>query len=397
MRVLFLTHRLPYAPNRGDRIRAFYLLQEVSRFAKVSLFSLIHDDDEASHVSSVPFAEDVTGVRVSTVRNFLRSPMGFATGRPLTHVLLDAGGANAALNSLLARKPPDVVLAYCSSMVRFALEPPLDRLPCVLDMVDVDSAKWQEMATLGRAPLRWIYRREAKTLRVFEAEAVRRVASTLVVNDRERSQMLQIAPEARIRVVGNGIDVDGFRPSGPPASDPVVIFCGVLNYHPNEEGVHWFVEAVWPIVLKMRPDARFVIVGSGATARIRRLAESLPSVQLVGRVAEVQSSLWSAAVSVAPLRLARGLQNKVLEALAAGLPVVATPAVLDGIPPTAQPGCVSGDTAETFAEAVISLLKLSPEARRTKALSAQLDRLSWRDQLQPLEGILTGALRPQEG
>ena len=152
MNVLFLTHRLPYAPNRGDRVRAYYLLREMARVATVSVFSLLHDDDEASRVGQVPFAHDVAGVRVTRLRNLIRGGARISSSRPLTHALLDAPDARDALTQLARATPPDVVVAYCSGMARFALEPPLDTLPFVLDMVDVDSAKWAELAVRARRP-----------------------------------------------------------------------------------------------------------------------------------------------------------------------------------------------------------------------------------------------------
>jgi len=142
MRILFLTHRLPYAPNRGDRTRAFYLLREMSRFAEVSLFSFVHDDDEQSHCDRVPFARDVTCVRVSRVPNFVRGALRLPTSRPLTHSLLDSGEVRAGLDRMFKDRCPDLVVAFCSGMARFAVEPPLNRCPFVLDMVDVDSVKW---------------------------------------------------------------------------------------------------------------------------------------------------------------------------------------------------------------------------------------------------------------
>jgi len=392
MNVLFLTHRLPYAPNRGDRNRAFHLLKAMSRFADVSLFSLIHDDEEAAEIDRVPFARHVTTARIPRIRNLVRGAASLATARPLTHSLLDAPEIPEMLERLIATRPPDVVVAFCSGMARFAIQPPLAGLPLVIDMVDVDSAKWQQVARRARGPMRWVYGREAKTLAAFEAKASRQAFETLVVNDREFATLTQIAPGARVSVLQNGIDLESFGPADQPSAEPIVIFCGVMNYYPNEEGVLWFGREVWPLIRAARSDARFRIVGSSPTRAIRHLAEVDASIDVVGTVPSVQPYLHQAAVSVAPLRLARGIQTKVIEALAAGLPVVLTHAVQEGLPAAVEPGCVSAETPEDFARGVLELLGSSPQSRRSRARGAVLDGLTWDEQTRRLEGILAGAV-----
>jgi sugar transferase (PEP-CTERM/EpsH1 system associated) len=392
MNILFLTHRLPYAPNRGDRIRAYYLLREMSKFAEVSLFSLVHDDAEEREAGSVPFARDVSVARVLRWRNLAAGAIRLPTTRPLTHSLLDAPGARAALARKVAAHHFDLVLAYCSGMARFALEPPLQTLPFVLDMVDVDSAKWAGMARDTRGLRRWIYRREAATLGRFEALASRRARCTLVVNARERDALRALAPDARVEIVPNGIDLDAFRPSTPPAADPVVAFAGVMSYAPNHEGVAWFVREVWPRIRAARPEARFIVIGSEPSAEARAWAAADPSIEVTGAVSAVQPHLWRAAVSVAPLHLARGLQNKVLEALAAGLPVVATPAVGEGLPAMASRGCFVADRADEFADRVLHVLAMPPDARRRLAGEALPHDMSWANQLGPLRDLLRRAV-----
>jgi sugar transferase (PEP-CTERM/EpsH1 system associated) len=397
MRALFLTHRLPYSPNRGDRIRAYYLLREMARFADVSLVSLVHDDEEQSHVGAVPFATSVVTARTSRARSIARGASGLLAGRPITHILLDAPGLSSTLAALITREPPDVVDAYCSGMARFALEPPLDGLPFVLDMVDVDSAKWSALAGASRGIRRWVYGREARTLGSFEALATKQARATLAINAREGDSLRAVAPDARIHVVGNGIDLEAYRPPDPPVAGATVIFAGVLDYEPNEAGVRWFATEVWPLVRSTVPTARFAIVGSGATRALRRLAANDASIDLVGAVTAVPPHLWRAAVSVAPLRVARGLQNKVLEALAAGLPVVVTNAVSDGLPVEAGAGCVVADSADAFARAVTALLLASPDERRARAAKAALDDLTWAKQLASIEPILRQAAAERIG
>ena len=170
-----------------------------------------------------------------------------------------------------------------------------------------------------------------------------------------------------------------------------MIFCGVMNYGPNVEAVVWFSREVWPIIRARRPDARFFIVGSDPTAAVRRLASARVGIEVTGTVAEIQSHLWSAAISVAPLKIARGVQNKVLEALAAGLPVVATPQVIEGLPTEALAACRVADAPGEFAEQTLSLLALSGQERRALAAQADLCGLNWEHQLAPLREILAKA------
>jgi glycosyltransferase involved in cell wall biosynthesis len=283
---------------------------------------------------------------------------------------------------------PDLVFAYCSGMARFAMEPPLAPLPFVLDMVDVDSAKWSTLASQSRGARSWIYRREAGTLAAFERSASRRARATLVVNQREQDALLGVAPGATVHVLENGVDVSAFAPPGVASPEPAVMFCGVLDYYPNEEGVVWFAREVWPTVTAERQDARFLVVGANPTKRIKDLAARDPSIEVTGRVESVQPCLWKSAVSVSPLRFSRGLQNKALEALAAGLPVVATSLVVDGLPEPARPGCVAADTADAFATAILNLLRRSPEERRRRAAAADMKALTWEERLQPLEAML---------
>lgn len=393
MRILFLTHRLPYAPNRGDRMRAFHMLHHLREHADVELVSLVHDDEEASHIETVrAFIPDVTMLPVTKFRNYLRGAALLAGRTPLTHALLDAPGMESVLERIRASRRPDVVFAYCSGMARFAMHGPLADVPMILDFVDVDSRKWQDLAEVTPPPLSWIYRREAKTLGAFEQRAARSAAAALVVNEREAENARALAPDANVRVVPNGVDVDRLRPLTPPAAGARVVFCGVMNYAPNEEGIAWFVREVWPLVRQARSDATLAIVGADPTASVIKLAAD-PSIHVTGRVPDVRDWLWSSAVAIAPLRVARGIQNKALEAIAAGLPIVMTEAVAAGLPPQAAPASSVANTPERFAERILTLLAMTPEARRAHAATADLSALTWQRTLSPLLPLIERAAR----
>jgi sugar transferase (PEP-CTERM/EpsH1 system associated) len=290
--------------------------------------------------------------------------------------------------------PPELVLAYCTGMARFAVEPPLAGIPLILDMVDVDSEKWAALAERSSGPLRWVYQREARLLQRFEAEAASRALMTTVINERERSSLERIAPRANARVLSNGIDIEHFRSPDPPAVSARVVFTGVFNYPPNEQGAIWMAERVWPLVRAVRPDAQLLLVGANPTRAVRRLAEKDGSIVVTGTVPEVRPYLWRAALGVVPLSTARGLQNKALEAIAAGLPVVVTSRVREGLPSGVDAACLVADDEDTFAGAVLGLLARSPNERRDLARQADLSALEWRTQLAPLLGFI-GATRKE--
>jgi sugar transferase (PEP-CTERM/EpsH1 system associated) len=283
------------------------------------------------------------------------------------------------------------VLAYCSGMARFAVEPPLSAYPLVVDLVDVDSEKWSALAPRVPWPKRWVYQREARCLSTFEHRLALHARSTLVVTQREAIALQRIAPGAAVRVVHNGVDLSTLKPSSPPFEAPHVVFCGVMNYAPNVDGVLWFARNVWPLVRARRPDARLFIVGSDPVASVRRLGSLDSGIEVTGTVPDVRRYLWNAAISVAPLRTARGIQNKVLEAVACGLPTVATSQVLEGLPDQVRSACRSADLPGAFAEETLALLAMSGSDRRAIAEGADLAGLSWHNQLAPLYDILANA------
>jgi sugar transferase (PEP-CTERM/EpsH1 system associated) len=393
MRVLFLTHRLPYPPDRGDRIRAFHVLRTLADAGmEVDLVSLVHEEQEEAQAAALNgIASRIETVRVPALRNRLSGALRLAGPVPLTHMLLDSPRLGDVLARMVASHAPDVVLAFCSGMARLALEPPLDRFPLVLDLVDVDSEKWALFARRTAGPLRWIYAREARCLGRFEERAAARAHATLVVNERERASLAALVPDADIRIVSVGIDHEGLRPSVLPVDGARVIFCGVFDYRPNERGALWFARDVWPLVRARRADAALTLVGARPTAAVRRLRAADGSIEVTGTVPDVRPYLWKSAVSIAPLAEARGLQTKVLEALAAGLPTVVTSAVAAGLPAAVLPGCQVADDAEPFAEAVIRLLETAPAARRAIAERADVAQHGWRRQLADLPRMLEAA------
>jgi sugar transferase (PEP-CTERM/EpsH1 system associated) len=391
MNILVLTHRLPFAPNRGDRIRAYHIVKLLAARAKVHVVSLVHDREEEAQAGTLrAIGVEVTTAYVPRVRNLALGALKLATATPLTHLLLDSPAMRPALERALAGWRPDAVLAYCSGVAPMTLEPPLAGIPFVLDMVDVDSAKWNAFAAAARFPKSWVFRREARCLAAFEARALQAAFASTVVNERERDTLLKISPGAAVHIAPNGVDVEALAAPHAPAAEERVVFTAVFDYAPNADGAVWFAREVWPRVRKARPAAQLTLAGSSPTAAVRRLAED-PSIEVTGRVDDMRPYLWRSAIAVAPIFQSRGVQNKVLEAAAAGLPSVVTQTVGDGLPEQVLPACRIADTADAFAAAVIELLSLTPTARRREAARASLSSLGWPARLAPLVALLERA------
>jgi polysaccharide biosynthesis protein PslH len=214
-----------------------------------------------------------------------------------------------------------------------------------------------------------------------------------VVNDREAEIARELSPAANVQVMCNGVELDRLRPLSPPGARPRVVFCGVMNYAPNDQGMRWFVEKVWPLVRSQRADAALTIVGADPSSALKALCADDRSIAVPGRVADVRDWLWSSAIGIAPLHVARGVQNKALEAIAAGLPIVITEAVAAGLPSEAAYASMVANTPERFAGHIVDLLAMSPEQRRAIARSADLSHLTWTHTLQSLWPIFQSAAR----
>jgi glycosyltransferase involved in cell wall biosynthesis len=206
----------------------------------------------------------------------------------------------------------------------------------------------------------------------------------LVVNGREAAIARDLAPGANVVVIQNGVDAGRLVPTGPPANNARVVFCGVMNYAPNDDGIRWFIREAWPRVKAVRSDATLAIVGSDPTSALQALCARDSSIVITGRVADVRPWLWESAVAIAPLQVARGIQNKVLEAIGAGLPTVITEAVAKGLPSEVAPATSVANHPHAFAQLVTDLLALSPSERRERAARGQLEQLSWKSMLSHL-------------
>lgn len=266
----------------------------------------------------------------------------------------------------------------------------------VMDFCDVDSDKWQQYSNSHGFPLRLVYAREARLLSQIEARFVSEFDATLVISDMEEKILRGVIGGAseRLRVVPNGVDTGYFDPSlsfASPFSGGAlpIVFTGAMDYHANVDGVRWFATAILPAIQRRNPAAVFVVVGSNPSAEVRALA-ARPGIVVTGRVADVRPYLGHAAVVVAPLRIARGVQNKVLEALAMARPVVATENAVQGIPGIAQASAAVTSDPVRFADAVAERLSGPSECSPSRAFV--MDNFDWTRHLAGVASIFEARL-----
>ncbi len=230
-------------------------------------------------------------------------------------------------------------------------------IPIITDFVDVDSNKWEQYSTYAAWPLSLIYRREAWALRKFERRICEQSACVLVTTEREAALVRQLAPAARVYVVPNGVDTEYFRPPAEPAGLdlPTIGFTGDMGYFPNVEAVTYFARNVLPLVRQSVPDARFLIIGRNPAPRVKALAK-IAGVEITGFVPDVRKHLSRMQIAVAPFSIAAGIQNKILEAMASGIPVVCTSRAAQGLSRETAGAVEIADGAEDMAAKIARLL-----------------------------------------
>lgn len=362
-RILFLAHRIPYPPNKGDKIRSWHMLEHLCRHHEVHLAYYVDDRRDLVHTEKLQgMVKSQAFATVSKWWQKLRALTGLLSGAPLTVAAYPKGKLGRYCHALLDAGEIDLVFLFSGAVAPLVFARGTPPCPVVADLVDVDSAKWQAYAASAHWPMSWLYAREHRTLAAYEREIAAQAAATLLVSEDEAALFRAgVSAElgSKVHAVLNGVDLERFDPGRYPAPDNVVrqvIFTGAMDYAPNVEAVQWFVKAVWPRVHAAMPDASFVIAGGPVSTAVAELGQA-PGVSVLGYVDDMAATIAGAQVVVAPLLTARGIQNKVLEGMAMAKPVVATGAAKEGIAATAGRDLVVADDPGDFAQQVLDLLQ----------------------------------------
>jgi polysaccharide biosynthesis protein PslH len=389
MNILFLAHRLPYPPNKGDKIRSFNELAHLAQKHNIWCAAFVDDAHDRKHVSILHrICREVAAIRLRPPQALARGLVGLLSGGTLTEAYYRSSRMHRILDAWSRRVRFDAVLAFSSSMAQYALAVPAPRR--VIDFCDLDSDKWLQYARSSPAPYRWLYAVEARRLAQKEVEWTNRFDRAVLITRQEAEPLIQRTDPEKIVIVGNGVALELADRDLTPPAQPVVGFVGAMDYKPNVDAVQWFCHDIWPVVRKQVPHAIFRIVGRLPTRHVRMLAD-LPGVEVTGTVREVQRYVDGFRVSVAPLRIGRGLQNKVLEAMSAARPVVLTSLAACGIAANDGEHYLVADTPEDFAARVVLLLNDGGKAHRIGRAAHRFvaDHYHWPAEMGKLEAVLT--------
>ena len=391
--LLLLVHRIPFPPNKGDKIRSYHLLKHLAQHYKVHLGTFVDDPDDWQHQGTVEAlcASSHFG-KLNPLLARVRSLGALLGNRSLSLDYYRDSAMQAWVERTVREHGITRILVFSSAMAQYAEAYPNARR--VVDFVDVDSDKWRQYAEKKSFPMNALYRHEAKQLLAYERKVARECDASLFVSAPEADLFRKLAPESteRIGFFNNGVDTDYFSPerhydSPYGATERTVVFTGAMDYWPNIDAVQWFAADVFPQLLATNPDARFYIVGARPSPAVLALGQQ-PGVVVTGTVPDVRPYIAHADVAVAPLRVARGIQNKVLEAMAMGRPVIVSGQALEGIDAVAGVDLLLADDAPAFLAAVQAQLN-NPNSAVGAAARANVQRqYSWPSKLARIEEML---------
>lgn len=400
--LLFLTQRLPYPPMKGEKIRPLQILKYLTQRYDVHLGCLIDDPADTQHIETIrAMCRDIHVATLDRKIARLTCLRGLLTGESLSVTFFRDGGLSRWVRGVVETVRPAVIFVNSGNMAPYVLDLP-KRETRIVDLADVDSEKWRAYAETTTGPMRHVYRREFHKVAALEKRIAFECDVSSFVSDAEATLFARLVPgrEDHIRGVSSGVDHRYFDPglNHPPVFDtsrPTFVFTGTMDYPPNVDAVVWFATEMLPLIRRTVPAAQFYIVGNGPSTSVQRLAR-IDGVFVTGRVPDVRPYVVHAAASVAPMRIARGIQNKVLEAMSLAKPVVLTSGALEGI--EAEPGkdVILADTAETFAAACCRLATTTDgEAIGVAARTRIVRDYDWSARLHRFDDLLAAPAEPR--
>jgi hypothetical protein len=361
VKLLYICHRFPYPPNRGGKIRPFQMIRHLSQKHEVTVASLAHTEEEMQ--AGEPLRNHCAEIIAEVVPNHARwtnAVLALATSEPSSLAYFRSGRLAQRVQEAWKKARYDGVMVHCAFAAQYAL--PLRAGFRVMDYGDLDSAKWSDYAEQRSFPVSMGYTTESAKLRAFEKRVAESSTHITFTTRGELEAFKTFGIAKPMTVIPNGVDASYFhREEKPPAESKTIVFLGRMDYFPNIDGIVWFAREIFPRIRSVVPEAQLRIVGSNPSAAVQEL-KSTSGITVTGFVPDVRPHLADTAVAIAPLRLARGTQNKVLECMAMSIPVVSTREAARGIQATAGEHLLVSESAESFALHTIELLN-SPQRR----------------------------------
>lgn len=362
--LLLLVHRIPYPPNKGDKIRSFNLMKALSEQYDIHLGCFYDDPFDYQYIPALnQWCKSVCCLRLTKWRAMLQGLTGFLTNKAITVPYYFRAAMSSWINKTIEQHQISKVLVYSSSMAQYVDDGKYHNMVRVIDFVDIDSDKWRQYADKSTGIKRWFYRREAKLLQRYEIAICQRFNTSLFVSDDEATAFRQLLPptlHSRVHSILNGVDTNFFNPDQSSEATALpehyIVFTGAMDYWANVDAVCWFCQNVWPVVKKQYPELQFLIVGGKPDSHVMALTQHA-GVSVTGRVKDIRPYIANARFVVAPMLIARGIQNKVLEAMAMNKAIICTSMAMEGINAPTGPDTVVADTTEAFSRACLSLLQ----------------------------------------
>lgn len=356
MRILYLSHRFPYPPTFGSKVRAFNtILHLVRQGHEVTVVAPVRSVAEANEADGIaPHCHAYMKPMVSRYAQLAKVAMTLPTTISASEAYFHSGQMRRAVDQMLNARSMDAVIAHCSSIGHVAAH--VKGLPKLLDLCDVDSRKWLDYTAFKPWPLALGYRSEAMKLARTERRMAGNYGRVTVATRGELQALREIGVSENADWFANGVDTTFFSPGADPYDPKCITFVGRMDYFPNEQCMVDFCAEIWPRLRARDPDLRLQVVGAAPTAAVLRLAE-LPGVTVTGAVPDVRPFVRASALTIAPLKIARGTQNKILESMAMGVPALCSPIAAAGVDAEAGEHLLIASTVDEWTERILSVCR----------------------------------------
>lgn len=398
--LLLLSQRIPFPPNKGEKIRTFQMLKHWSKSHDIHLGCFIDDENDWQYRETLDgFCKSSKYIALNSLTSYLNVIPALLSGKALSVAFYHREAMQHWTDYMIAVQKPEIIVIFSSAMAQYVSYKDHGAKVILMDFADVDSDKWLQYARTAKFPMNWIYSREGRTLFEFDKKVTEGTDASIYVTQNEVDLFDRLAPETKGKshAISNGVDLNYFnpehkypRPKEMKEGSFNICFTGVMSYRPNVDAVTWLCREVLPIIWQSLPELKFFIVGSAPNNDVLKLASD--KIIVTGRVEDVRPYIHYSNAATTPLRIARGIQNKVLEAMAMEKITVVTPQALEGIEASDGKELYLAATAEDYAAAVLKAVqKPDPKAaRETKkqARKTAIEKYSWQAKFKQYDALI---------